>query len=57
MDKGAHYRVAKNTDLPTALRRASAAGALATLKVGAQPSLPTEAEWQSFLAQHPENKK
>jgi ribokinase len=36
-------------DLDTALREASAAGALAATKLGAQPSLPTRAELDEFL--------
>lgn len=35
------------------LREASAAGALAATKMGAQPSLPTRAELDAFLAAHP----
>ncbi len=45
---------ARGLDLVTSLRGASAAGALATMKLGAQPSLPTEAELEAFLAQFPE---
>jgi ribokinase len=33
-----------------AVRRAAAAGALAATRMGAQPSLPTQAEWEDFLA-------
>ena len=36
-------------DLPSALREASAAGALACSRLGAQASIPTRAELQSFL--------
>lgn len=43
-------RLAKGEALAPALRWASAAGALATTQEGAQPSLPTEAEVESFLA-------
>ncbi len=41
---------AEGRDLGTALREASAAGALATTKLGAQPSLPTRAELDAFLS-------
>jgi ribokinase len=40
---------AAGRDLDTALREASAAGALAATKFGAQPSLPTRAELDDFL--------
>lgn len=40
---------------PEALRRAAAAGALATLTSGAQPSLPTAAAVDAFLAECGEN--
>lgn len=43
-------RLAEGEGLEAALRWASAAGALATTKEGAQPSLPTRAEAESFLA-------
>lgn len=36
-------------DLHEAVRRAAAAGALAATRMGAQPSLPTRAEWETFL--------
>ncbi len=39
---------AHGLDLPSALREANTAGALATLKAGAQPSLPTRAEMEEF---------
>lgn len=39
--------------LPEALRRANAAGALACTRLGAQSSIPTHAELQSFLQIHP----
>ena len=39
--------------LPAALQRASAAGALACTRPGAQSSIPTQAEIDSFLAQQP----
>lgn len=39
--------------LPQALRRANAAGALACMKAGAQSSIPSSAELDSFLASHP----
>ncbi len=48
---------ARGLDLPTSLRRANAAGALTTTKLGAQPSLPKEAELELFLAQHSESKR
>ena len=38
-------------DLPTALRRAAAAGSLACLKPGAQPAIPLAAEVDAALAQ------
>ena len=40
---------ATHRDLAAALREASAAGALAATKLGAQPSLPTRAEVDEFL--------
>jgi ribokinase len=42
----------KGTDLVEATRVANAAGALACLKLGAQPSMPTAAEVARFLAEH-----
>jgi ribokinase len=39
--------------VPEALRQANAAGALACTKLGAQSSIPTHAELQSFLQIHP----
>jgi len=42
----------KGTDLAEAARVANAAGALACLKFGAQPSMPTADELDRFLAQH-----
>jgi ribokinase len=42
--------LAEGQDLQSALRRASAAGALTTTKVGAVPSLPTLVEVQALLA-------
>jgi len=42
----------KGTDLAEAARVANAAGALACLKFGAQPSMPTADELARFLAQH-----
>ncbi len=41
--------LARNQDWTTSLREASAAGALAATKLGAQPSLPTRAELDEFL--------
>ncbi|MCK6447362.1 MAG: ribokinase [Planctomycetes bacterium] len=41
---------ASGAELAAALRRASAAGALACTRAGAQPSLPTRAELDAFLA-------
>lgn len=38
---------------PEALRMANAAGALACTRFGAQSSIPTHAELQNFLSQHP----
>ena len=40
---------AAHRDLDAALREASAAGALAVTKFGAQPSMPTRAELDEFL--------
>ncbi len=42
---------AAGRDLDTALHEASAAGALAATKLGAQPSMPTRAELDEFLKQ------
>ncbi len=42
--------LARAQDWETSLRTASAAGALAATKLGAQPSLPTRAELEEFLA-------
>jgi ribokinase len=42
--------LAKGLDLETALRRAAAAGALACLKPGAQPSIPLRAEVDAALS-------
>lgn len=42
--------VAREQDWETGLRMASAAGALAATKLGAQPSLPTRVEVEEFLA-------
>ena len=42
----------KGTDLVEAARVANAAGALACLRLGAQPSMPTAAEVEQFLARH-----
>lgn len=43
--------LAHELDWETTVRMASAAGALATTKLGAQPSLPTRAELDNFLDQ------
>ena len=40
----------EDLDLELALRRACAAGALATTKAGAQPSLPTAAEIDAIMS-------
>ncbi|MBI4673081.1 MAG: ribokinase [Chloroflexi bacterium] len=42
--------LARDKDWTTSLREASAAGALAATKLGAQPSLPTRAELDEFLS-------
>ncbi len=42
--------MASGADMPTAVRHANAAGALACLKLGAQPSMPDRDELESFLA-------
>ena len=42
--------LSRDQDWETSLRMASAAGALAATKLGAQPSLPTRAELDGFLA-------
>ena len=39
--------------METAIRYANAAGGLATTRMGAQPSLPTEAQVETFLSEHP----
>lgn len=43
--------MAVGATLDEAVRRASAAGALAAMRMGAQPSLPTQAEWEAFIAE------
>jgi len=43
--------LAEGLAMPDAIRRANAAGALACLKLGAQPSMPTRAEVDSFLSE------
>jgi ribokinase len=43
----------RGASLPDALRMANAAGALACTRLGAQSSIPTHAELQRFLSQHP----
>jgi ribokinase len=42
--------LASGAEMPQALKRANAAGALACLKLGAQPSMPTAAEVDDFLS-------
>ena len=42
--------LARDQDWETSLRTASAAGALAATKLGAQPSLPTRAELEEFMS-------
>jgi ribokinase len=41
--------LAEGKDLEEAVRVANAAGALATTREGAQPSMPTRAELEAFL--------
>jgi ribokinase len=41
--------LAEGMAMPDAIRRANAAGALACLKLGAQPSMPTKEEVEAFL--------
>ncbi len=41
--------IASDLSLPEAVKRANGAGALACLKLGAQPSMPTRAELEQFL--------
>jgi ribokinase len=41
--------LAEGMAMPDAIRRANAAGALACLKLGAQPSMPTREEVEAFL--------
>ncbi|MFB3879997.1 MAG: ribokinase [Armatimonadota bacterium] len=43
--------IADGLAMPDAIRRANAAGALACLKLGAQPSMPTRAEVDVFLSE------
>ncbi len=43
--------LSKGKTLSDALKFASAAGALATTKLGAQPSLPTKKELENFIRQ------
>ena len=42
--------LAQGLDLPAALGRAAAAGALATTRAGAQSSIPSRAELDAFIA-------
>ena len=42
--------LARAEDMEQAVRYANAAGALACLTLGAQPSMPTAAQVESFLA-------
>jgi ribokinase len=44
--------LSQDEDLPSALRRASAAAALACTRLGAQSSIPTHAEVEAFLRSH-----
>ncbi|MGH8286400.1 MAG: ribokinase [Steroidobacteraceae bacterium] len=44
----------KRLGMPEALRQANAAGALACTRLGAQSSIPTYEELQSFLRNHPD---
>ncbi len=44
--------LSRDQDWETSLRMASAAGALAATKLGAQPSLPTRAELEEFLVRY-----
>ncbi len=46
---------AENKSIRQALKFANGAGALATTKLGAQPSLPSRQELLSFLKNHPPN--
>ncbi len=43
---------AETGDLTSAIPWANAAGALAAMKLGAQPSLPTRSEWEQFYYSH-----
>jgi ribokinase len=45
--------LSQSADLPTAMKTACAASALACTKLGAQSSIPTRAEVTAFLASHP----
>ena len=45
--------LSRDQDWLTSVRLASAAGALATTKLGAQPSLPTRAELEEFMSSVP----
>jgi len=44
--------IASGANMPAAIHRANAAGALACLKLGAQPSMPTCEEVDAFLRDH-----
>ena len=44
--------IASGADMPVAIRRANAAGALACLTLGAQPSMPTCEDVDAFLRDH-----
>ncbi len=44
--------LSRGDELPQALRQASAAGALACTRLGAQSSIPTQAELTDFLGRH-----
>lgn len=49
--------IVEGKDLETALTLASAGGALAATKIGAQASLPNRKEVENFLSQNPEQKE
>ncbi len=51
---GLSVRLAMGDDIRSAMRYASACGALATMKRGSLPSLPTQSEVEQFLKEHQE---